>query len=96
MIDALLEHFGLTAMPQAGLLRNIALHHHETVNGKGYPTGWPARTFRLKPASQRWRTSSTPSPANGPTRKPGAMSRPSRPCRKWPAIFSSTGIALRS
>ncbi|MBK7898106.1 MAG: HD domain-containing protein [Betaproteobacteria bacterium] len=39
MIDALLEHFGLTSMPQAGLLRNIALHHHETVNGKGYPHG---------------------------------------------------------
>ncbi len=28
MIDALLEHFGLTQMPRVGILRSIALHHH--------------------------------------------------------------------
>ena len=48
MIDALLEHFGLTAMPQAGLLRNIALHHHETVNGKGYPYGLAGEDIPLE------------------------------------------------
>ncbi len=39
MINALLEHFGLANLPQAELLRNIALYHHETLNGKGYPKG---------------------------------------------------------
>ncbi|HJW26412.1 MAG TPA: HD domain-containing phosphohydrolase [Rhodocyclaceae bacterium] len=39
MINALLEHFDLLKMPQADLLRNIALYHHETLNGQGYPFG---------------------------------------------------------
>lgn len=39
MIDALLAHFDLKTMPQASLLRNIALYHHETKNGQGYPHG---------------------------------------------------------
>ncbi|MBS1189036.1 MAG: response regulator containing a CheY-like receiver domain and an domain [Rhodocyclaceae bacterium] len=39
MIDAILEHFDLLKMPQADLLRNIALYHHEAMNGEGYPHG---------------------------------------------------------
>lgn len=39
MIDALLRHFDLMKMPQVDLLRNIALYHHETLNGQGYPHG---------------------------------------------------------
>lgn len=39
MIDALLKHFELEKMPMAGLLRNIALYHHEAMNGEGYPQG---------------------------------------------------------
>jgi HD-GYP domain-containing protein (c-di-GMP phosphodiesterase class II) len=39
MIDALLEHFDLLKMPQADLLRNIALYHHEALDGRGYPHG---------------------------------------------------------
>jgi HD-GYP domain-containing protein (c-di-GMP phosphodiesterase class II) len=39
MIDALLEHFDLAKMPMSHMLRNIALCHHEAMNGKGYPRG---------------------------------------------------------
>lgn len=39
IIDTLLDHFGFTGIPHADLLRNIALYHHETMNGEGYPLG---------------------------------------------------------
>lgn len=39
IIDALLEHFGLSGLPHSQLLRNIALYHHEAMNGQGYPLG---------------------------------------------------------
>ena len=39
MIDEILENFGLENIGHMDMLRNIAEFHHETVNGKGYPTG---------------------------------------------------------
>lgn len=39
IIDQMLENFGLNDMPHVGILRNIALHHHEALNGSGYPGG---------------------------------------------------------
>lgn len=39
IIDAMLEQFGLTGLAYAGMLRNIALYHHETPDGRGYPHG---------------------------------------------------------
>lgn len=39
IIDTLLEHFGLNGLNHSELLRNIALYHHESMNGKGYPYG---------------------------------------------------------
>lgn len=39
IIDALLHHFCLTGVPHSALLRNIALSHHEAMNGQGYPHG---------------------------------------------------------
>ena len=39
MIDDLLESFGLENIEHKNMLRNIAEFHHETVNGKGYPSG---------------------------------------------------------
>lgn len=39
MIDDLLENFGLDNIEHMDMLRNIAEFHHETINGKGYPTG---------------------------------------------------------
>ena len=39
MIDELLENFGLENIEHMDMLRNIAEFHHETVNGKGYPSG---------------------------------------------------------
>lgn len=39
IIDQMLENFGLNDMPHVGILRNIALHHHEALNGSGYPSG---------------------------------------------------------
>jgi len=39
IIDEVLANFGLGAMQQVNILRNIAEHHHEAVNGKGYPGG---------------------------------------------------------
>lgn len=39
IIDSLMAHFGLSNLNHAQLLRNIALYHHEAMNGKGYPYG---------------------------------------------------------
>ena len=39
MIGELLENFGLENIEHIDMLRNIVESHHETVNGKGYPTG---------------------------------------------------------
>jgi HD-GYP domain-containing protein (c-di-GMP phosphodiesterase class II) len=39
IIDEMLENFGLSEMPHVEILRNIALLHHEALNGSGYPNG---------------------------------------------------------
>lgn len=39
IIDTMLAHFGMASMPDATLLRNIALYHHEALDGSGYPHG---------------------------------------------------------
>ncbi len=39
LVDQLLENFGLGGVGQVSLLRNIILHHHELVDGSGYPDG---------------------------------------------------------
>ena len=37
MVDDLIESFYLKGLQYTDVLRNITLHHHEAVNGKGYP-----------------------------------------------------------
>jgi len=39
IIDQMLENFGLNELPYVETLRNIAVHHHEALNGSGYPSG---------------------------------------------------------
>lgn len=39
MIDDLLKNFGLLNFEHIDVLRNIAEHHHEAINGSGYPRG---------------------------------------------------------
>lgn len=39
MIDSLVDNFALGGNDQTDILRNIALFHHETLNGAGYPEG---------------------------------------------------------
>lgn len=39
IIDAILQDFGLENIDHAELLTNIAVCHHETMNGTGYPEG---------------------------------------------------------
>jgi HD-GYP domain-containing protein (c-di-GMP phosphodiesterase class II) len=39
MIDQMLAHFKLEQMQGSDILRNIALFHHETLDGSGYPDG---------------------------------------------------------
>ncbi|MGV8897740.1 MAG: HD-GYP domain-containing protein [Burkholderiaceae bacterium] len=39
IIDRMLENLGLDDLPHVEILRNIALHHHEALNGSGYPSG---------------------------------------------------------
>ena len=36
IIDMMLENLGQDGLPHAGVLRNIALYHHEAINGSGY------------------------------------------------------------
>lgn len=39
MIDDILNNFGLVNFEHVDVLRNIAEHHHEAINGTGYPRG---------------------------------------------------------
>lgn len=39
IIDDLLDNFGLGNINYRDMLRNITEHHHEAINGKGYPAG---------------------------------------------------------
>lgn len=39
MIDRMLEHFDFGTVQGGDILRNIALFHHESVDGSGYPDG---------------------------------------------------------
>jgi len=36
IVDMMLKNLGLAGFPHSDILRNIALHHHEAVNGSGY------------------------------------------------------------
>ncbi|GGO74286.1 HD-GYP domain-containing protein [Bowmanella pacifica] len=39
MVDKLMGNFGLNNMPHISILRNIVRHHHEALDGSGYPDG---------------------------------------------------------
>lgn len=39
LIDAMLKDFGLDSFQHIDVMRNIAEHHHETIDGRGYPRG---------------------------------------------------------
>jgi HD-GYP domain-containing protein (c-di-GMP phosphodiesterase class II) len=39
IVDGILADLGLGALPHAGMLRNVVRHHHEAVDGSGYPDG---------------------------------------------------------
>jgi len=39
MVDEILANFGLENIEHVDMLRNIAEFHHESVNGRGYPSG---------------------------------------------------------
>jgi two-component system response regulator RpfG len=39
IVDGILFELGLKALPQAQMLRNVVLFHHEAVDGSGYPEG---------------------------------------------------------
>jgi HD-GYP domain-containing protein (c-di-GMP phosphodiesterase class II) len=39
IIDVMLRNFGLEGLHHIDMLRNIALYHHEAINGRGYPKG---------------------------------------------------------
>jgi len=48
IIDELLQNFGLDNFEYMGILRNIALCHHEAVNGSGYPAGLQGEEIPLE------------------------------------------------
>jgi HD-GYP domain-containing protein (c-di-GMP phosphodiesterase class II) len=39
IIDEMLKNFGFESFQHVDVLRNIAQHHHEAINGSGYPNG---------------------------------------------------------
>lgn len=48
LVDQLLGNFGLAGVSQVQMLRNIILHHHEQVDGSGYPDGLIADAIPLE------------------------------------------------
>jgi HD-GYP domain-containing protein (c-di-GMP phosphodiesterase class II) len=48
IIDDLLANFGLDGIQHVNILRNIAEHHHEAINGQGYPQGLKGEAIPLE------------------------------------------------
>ena len=48
IIDDLVSNFGLENVEYVNVLRNIAEHHHEAVNGSGYPSGMRGNDIPLE------------------------------------------------
>lgn len=48
MVDALLNAFGLEGVAHVGMLRNIVEHHHEALDGSGYPGGLQGETIPVE------------------------------------------------
>jgi HD-GYP domain-containing protein (c-di-GMP phosphodiesterase class II) len=48
LLDDLLTNFGLGTLTGIDILRNIALYHHERVDGKGYPYGLAGEAIPLE------------------------------------------------
>jgi HD-GYP domain-containing protein (c-di-GMP phosphodiesterase class II) len=48
IIDDLLANFGLDGIHHVNILRNIAEHHHEAINGQGYPQGLKGKDIPLE------------------------------------------------
>jgi len=48
MIDFMLEVFGYHDIPNIAVLRNIVVHHHESVDGSGYPAGLAGEAIPLE------------------------------------------------
>ncbi|WP_246723075.1 HD domain-containing phosphohydrolase [Aliikangiella sp. G2MR2-5] len=48
LIDKLLENYGLTGITHVDMLRNIALYHHESMDGKGYPSNLEGESIPIE------------------------------------------------
>lgn len=48
MIDFMLEAFGYKDIPNIAVLRNIVNHHHEAIDGSGYPAGLKGEAIPLE------------------------------------------------
>lgn len=48
LIDELLRNYGLDGIGYVEMLRNIALHHHESMDGSGYPVGLRADAIPIE------------------------------------------------
>lgn len=48
MADSLLRDFGLQALDSVRMLRNVIAHHHEALDGSGYPSGLRGEAIPLE------------------------------------------------
>ena len=96
ILDEVLANFGLDAMQHVNILRNIAEHHHEAMNGEGYPAASRAATSRWRRASSPSPMCSTPSPAGARTRTPGQTTRRSPRSGAWRGKRSTPSAWRRS
>jgi HD-GYP domain-containing protein (c-di-GMP phosphodiesterase class II) len=48
MIDAMLRNFQFESIKNIGMIHNIVAHHHELIDGSGYPDGLAGQAIPLE------------------------------------------------
>lgn len=89
IIDMMVSNLGLFGLPHVEILRNIALYHHETIDGNGYAGLKHDEIPELSPSQMCLMHL----PVSDLTKRRGVSIRSLRICRKWRAANSIATVS---